>query len=250
MSHFRTLAFTLALSLAASCGPPAQAPEAPAGHGASGHDESPESAGDENASFGLRLALLEGHLMIARELLDNGQQENSIPHFGHPVRELYGDIRPVIQARGGEQIEGDLIRAESLAVLNGESPEFAAAYDAALLKTRAARALIPADVWNNDEYQLRLVADIASIAAQEYRNALVGGRIDSLIEYHDTRGFMFYAADLLASRQSSDPRIAQAARIVGELKALVEPLNPPNPPRADDATFTAKVAELRALLGG
>ena len=214
------------------------------------HDESPETGGGEDADFGLRLALLQGHLQIGRELLDAGQQENAIPHFGHPVRELYGDIRPVIAARGGEQLEGDLVRTESLAVLNGESPDFAASFDASMAKVAAARALIPAATLNTDAYALRLAADIAGVAAQEYRNALVGGRIDSLIEYHDARGFIFYAADMLAERESSDPRMAEAARIVGELRSFVEPLNPPDPPRADDAQFAAKAAELRALVGG
>lgn len=249
MSLIRTCAAALIAAALTACSPPPPA-EAPAGH-AMTHDESPDAAGgSEDANFGLRLALLEGHLMVGRELLDAGQQENAIPHFGHPVRELYGDIRPVIEARGGEQLEGDLVRAESLAVLNGESPEFAAAYDAAMAKTIAARALIPSATWNSDEYGLRLAADIAGVAAQEYRNALVAGRIDSLIEYHDARGFMFYAAQMLAERQSADPRLADAIRIVGEMRTMVEPLNPPNPPRADDAQFAAKAAELRALIAG
>lgn len=211
--------------------------------------ESPEGTGQVDADFGLRMALLEGHLKIARELVEAGQKDNALPHFGHPIRELYGDLRPVIEARGAEQFEGDLVRLESLAVLEGNTPAFRAAYDAALAKAASARATIPRALWTSDAYMLRLVSDIAGIAASEYHNALVAGRVDSLVEYHDTRGFMFYAADLLAAHDSTDPKIAQAARIVGEMKTFVEPLNPPNPPRATDAQFQAKADELRALLG-
>ncbi|MEJ0060347.1 MAG: hypothetical protein WDM79_12570 [Terricaulis sp.] len=232
----------LALAACSPAAPP------PAGHNM---DESPTASsgpGQVDADFGLRLGLLEGHMMVGRELIEAGQKENALPHFGHPIRELYGDLRPVIAERGAEQFEGDLVRAESLAALDGDTPEFRTAFDAAMAKVVAARATIPTETWNSDAYTLRLVSDLATTASQEYRNALVAGRIDSLVEYHDARGFMFYAAALLAAHQSSDPKLADAARIIGELKAMVEPLNPPNPPRATDAQFEAKAAELRALL--
>lgn len=221
---------------AASCGQPPPAPAVSA-------------EAQEDADYGLRLALIEGHLQIGRALVEAGQKDNAIPHFGHPVREIYGDLRPVIEARGGEQFQGELVRLESLAVLNGASPEFGAAFDAAMAKVAAARALIPAERLNSDAYVLRLVSDITTTSAQEYRNALVGGRIDSLIEYHDARGFMFFANDVLAAHRGADPRLAQAAALVGEVKAFVEPLDPPNPPLATDAQFEQKAAALRTLTG-
>lgn len=208
---------------------------------------SSESA-NEDADFAMRLVLIEGHLQVGRELMAAGQTQNALPHFGHPVRELYSDMIPVIVHRHGQQFDRDLIALEGLAARENNSETFRTAFDAALAKVRAARDLIPAEKWASDEFVLGVVADTANVASQEYRNALVGGRIGSLIEYHDARGFIFRLHDILAAHQSTDPRLAQAATLVAELRVFVEPLTPPNPPRATDVEFEAKAAQLRALV--
>jgi len=214
------------------------------------HEHAPAAAVDaaqEDADFAVRLGLIEGHMRVGRELIEAGQTQNGLPHFGHPVRELYSDMLPVIAHRGGQQFDRDLVALEGIAA-RGNTPEFRAAFDAALAKVHAARALIAADKWNSDAFLLGVTADTATVAAQEYRNALVAGRIDSLIEYHDARGFMFYLSDLLAAHHGADARLTQAAATVADLRAYVEPLAPPNPPRATDAEFEAKAAALRDLV--
>lgn len=222
------------------------------GQSETAQDAAPAAAEDTarvDADFAMRLALIEGHLMVGRELIEAGQTQNALPHFGHPVRELYSDMIPVIVRRGGEQFDRDLIALEGLAAQENNSATFRTAFDAALAKVRAARALIPAEKWSDDAFTLGLIADTAGVASQEYRNALVGGRIDSLIEYHDARGFIFYLSDMLANYQGTDPRLAQARTTVAELRAFVEPLNPPNPPLATDVQFEEKATALRALAG-
>ena len=213
-------------------------------------DAAPPSAADAartDADFGLRLGLIEGHLMVGRELLAAGQTQNALPHFGHPVRELYSDMLPVIASRGGEQFDRDLIALEGLAA-QGNTPAFAAAFDAALAKVHAARALIPAETWSSDAYILGIAADTVSTASQEYRNAIVAGKIDSLVEYHDARGFLFYLSDLLANHHGSDPRLAQAAAITNELKGYLTPLTPPAALPVTDAEFEARAEALRQLV--
>lgn len=230
----------LALTLAtASCGPrEAEHGTAPAA-----------TTANEDADFAMRLALIEGHLMVGRELIEAGQTQNALPHFGHPVRELYSDMIPVIVHRGGQQFDRDLIALEALAARDGNSQTFRTAFDAALAKVRAAHRLVPAEKWASDEFTIGLVADVASVASQEYRNALVGGRIDSLIEYHDARGFMLYLVEILTNDQPPEnPRLGQAETLVFELYTFVRPLDPPNPPLATDAQFEERAAALRALV--
>lgn len=237
----KTLLFAIAAFAALSaCGQPASPP-----------DEAPnaEATAREDADFGLRLGLIEGHLMVGRELIQAGQTQHALPHFGHPVRELYSDMLPVIARRGGQQFDRDLVGLEGLAVREGNSATFNTAFDAALAKVRAARALIPAATWASDEYILGITANTATTASAEYRNAVVAGRIDSLIEYHDARGFVLYLTDLLAAHQGADPRLEQARALIGELRVFVEPLDPPNPPRATPEQFEEKAAALRALIG-
>lgn len=232
----KRILLALALGLAA-CGQPATH-EAPA----------QVDTARQDADFGLRLALIEGHLMVGHDLLRAGQTENALPHFGHPVRELYSDMLPIIAARGGEQFDRDLVALEGMAA-NGLTPEFETAFEAALAKVRAQWALIPAEVRNTPDYTLNLAANITTTAAQEYRNAIVAGRIDSLIEYHDTRGFMIYLSQVMDNSPSADPRHAQADAIIEPLVVAVEPLNPPNPPRMTPDQFEEQAAALRTLVG-
>lgn len=236
---FPLAALFLGLALAA-CGP------REAEHDISG--AAPVASANEDADFAMRLALIEGHMQIGRELIEAGQTQNALPHFGHPVRELYSDMIPVIVHRNGQQFDRDLIALEGLAASEGNSQTFRTAFDAALAKVRAARDLIPQAKWTDDAFTLGLVADTANVAAQEYRNALVAGRIDSLIEYHDARGFIFYLSDMLGAYPGTDPRFEQARALVAELRTFVEPLTPPNPPRATDVQFEEKAAALRALV--
>jgi len=186
--------------------------------------------------------------MIGRELTQAGQTDNALPHFGHPVRELYGDLQPVIAARHGAQFQADLVALESLVVLEPNSARFNDTYDTALAKARAARDTIPAATRTSEAYVIHLVADIATTAAQEYRNALVAGKIGSLVEYHDARGFIFYAGEVLKPYEASaDPKLTQMRAAIAELQAFVAPLNPPDPPAATDAQFEAVAQRIRGL---
>ena len=201
-----------ALLSSAGCSKPAPAPkDAPMAMNESPAAASRPAEGREDADYGLRLALLEGHLLIGRELIEAGQTQNALPHFGHPVRELYGDLAPVIEARGGAQFRNDLVLLETTAGLPPSTAAFRARFAAAMDKTHAARALIPDALMKSDTYALQLVSDIATAAAQEYRNALIDGKIGSLVEYHDARGFMTYATALLEDHAgSADPKMKDA----------------------------------------
>lgn len=241
LSHVFAMIAAFAL---AACGQPANTQHEGGGHGPAASTDPAR----EDADFAMRLALIEGHLAVGRELIEAGRTQDALPHFGHPVRELYSDMLPVIARRGGQQFDRDLVGLEGLAASQGNSETFRTAFDAALAKVRAARALIAQEKWDSDAFTLGIVVDTAGVAAQEYRNALVAGRLDSLIEYHDTRGFIFYLSDLLASHHGSDPRLEQAATTIAELRTYVEPLTPPNPPRATDLQFEEKVAALRTLM--
>lgn len=201
-----------------------------------------------DADFGLRMALLEGHLRIGNALMEAGQKDNGLPHFGHPVQELYSDMAPYIAAHHGQQFDRDLIALEALAAGEGDTPRYRSAFAAVMQKVAAGRALIPADRFNSDEYTLALAADVCTSASQEYRNAIIAGRVGSLVEYEDARGFMLYSSDLLANHRGSDPRLAQVSALNDELKHMVETLDPPQTIRGTPEDFEARAAAIRAVL--
>lgn len=237
---FRAVAAALVI-LATACGrPAAKAPDAP--------QLTPQQEAIDEADFGLRLALLEGHLRIGNALMEAGQNANALPHFGHPVHELYGDMRPYIEGHHGQQFDRDLIALEALAASQGGSPQYRSAFAAVMQKVSAAHALIPASTANSDQYALALAADICTSASQEYRNAIIAGRVGSLVEYEDARGFVMVQRDVLENHRSSDPRLARMTAITAAVNHMVEPLDPPNPIRGTPDDFEARAADMRAVL--
>lgn len=244
LSFLPPLLIAVVLLSAAGCSEPAEAPQ----HGDMSPAK-PSTAGQEDADFGLRLALLEGHLIVGRELVDAGQPQNAGPHFGHPVRELYGDISPVIDARHGVQFRNELVVLEATVGVQPGSETFKTRFAKVMSEIHDARVLIPAPVLASDDYTLRLVADIAMTASQEYRNAIIAGKIGSLVEYHDARGFIFYATQLLKERETSpNPKIRDAIATIARLRLIVSALNPPATPVASDAQFEAEAAHLREII--
>lgn len=229
----------LAALAAAGCTP---AP-APASHAAAhqGIDQT-------DADFALRLGLLEGHLTVGRQLLEAGRTEDALPHFGHPIHELYGDLRPVIEARHLPQFDRDLIAAEAEAAAHGATPAFRASLQDALAKCSQARGSIAAEEFHSDAFTLRLVADVVTAASEEYREAVVAGRIGSMVEYEDARGFVLYADSVLSGHPSADPKFAAARRVVDTLKTFVGPLLPPSGPVQPVSAFDQNAETMRGLL--
>ena len=49
-----------------------------------------------DVDFLFRLGMLEGHMIVGHDLLAAKRNALALPHFGHPVRELYEDVSDYI----------------------------------------------------------------------------------------------------------------------------------------------------------
>lgn len=202
---------------------------------------------DPDAKLFFQLALLEGHLNIGRELIDTGHKDQSLPHFGHPVRELYGDIRPLLQRRGVPQFYRDLVKLEALAASAPEGAEFKATFQKVMAEVDAARASIPQATQGTKAFRLGIAADVLRTAAQEYRNAVVAGKVENAVEYHDARGFVFYAQALMGAGAEPQPA---AKAVLDKAAVAVAPLEPPLTPIMTPEAFDALAAQLEAIRDG
>jgi hypothetical protein len=70
---------------------------------------------EDNLDLFEKLGLMEGHLMIGKALLDADMQSDALPHFGHPVRELYDYLKPVFAVRKSPEFERELSDLEQRA---------------------------------------------------------------------------------------------------------------------------------------
>lgn len=206
---------------------------------------------EDHADFLLKLGLMEGHLMVGRELVAAGQPTLALPHFGHPVRELYDDLKDPIEKRGMTQFDGELVALEALAAGQPKSAAFAAKYDQVLRILAAARATVPGALTNDDRFMTGVFGDIAETAAGDYGQSIEAGRIRKPVEYHDSRGYLAFAVKDLARLEArpegkNNPRLVAVHAALREMQAGVGGLLPPDRPRVSIAAYRALAAKVKA----
>ena len=203
----------------------------------------------DDVDFLFRLGMLEGHLMVGHELLEAHQPSLALPHFGHPVRELYDDISDYLDAHKFPPFDKQLIALEAAVTAAPESPDTQAKYQAVIATVHKARELAPAELRASLPEMIRVCSDTIDAAAGEFGESLERGRVTAMIEYHDSRGFLEYVAQQIDELRAvnDDPAsqglldrfkatLAKAQWIVGELL--------PSPtPRASVGQYRAVAAE-------
>jgi hypothetical protein len=210
---------------------------------------------EDQAEFLFKLGLLEGHLVIGKALLDIDQPRAALPHFGHPVRELYDDIHEALPARGVADFDTDLIALEAMVAAKPKDPATNAKFAAVMGIVAAARASVPEALRDAEPFMLGVLGDIMETASEDYSEAIERGRIEKPVEYHDSRGYLLYAASEM-TRLEAMPALRGDARLQafrGELakaQAIVGPLLPPERPLKSVAQFKAIVANAKTIAKG
>ena len=100
---------------------------------------------------------------------------------------------------------------------------------------------------------IKICADTLDAASGEYNGALERGRIQSLVEYHDSRGYVSWVAQyvngMLASHPDAPSRtlLDRMKTILAKAEWIVEPLLPAPTPRASVGQYRAVAAEAADL---
>jgi hypothetical protein len=211
------------------------------------------AAEQDHTSFLFLLALLEGHLMVGHDLLKAGNGKLALPHFGHPVRELYDEIKGELKTRNVPAFDNALIDLEAQVAKAPSAPATDSAYAAVIATIHKARETVPADIRNSVPETVALCANVVHAAAGEYGEALERGKIANMPEYHDSHGFITYAV-AEAERLKSIATPAQA-ELVDKLRAvlakaeiIVGDLIPPERPKKSVSDYKAVAEEAHALI--
>lgn len=202
----------------------------------------------DDAGFLFRLGLMEGHLIVGRELIEAGRPQLALPHFGHPVRELYDDIKDYMAEKKLPGFDTQLIALEALVAKSPAGAETAATYDQVIAAINRAREAAPASLRASVPARIRICADTLEAAAGEYGAAIEKGRIEALVEYHDSRGFLSYLDQELVrlDAQADDAGKALIARfktVLTKAHEIVAPLIPPDRPIKSVSDYRAVAAE-------
>lgn len=163
--------------------------------------ESGIAADDPEQFLTSSLMLIRGHLLIGAELFRAGQTMESLPHFLHPKEEILDGIKETLKARDAMAVEKSLSALVTAARAND-----AAAFEVALTTVHedldAALATTPQVKRDNPAFTLKVAVDILKVAADEYAAAIEGNRIVNVVEYQDSRGFLFAATQMVEAIES------------------------------------------------
>lgn len=213
-----------------------------------------QAAPPDDTDFLFRLGMLEGHLMVGHDLIKAGQNGLALPHFGHPVRELYDDIEDYVAAKHIAPFDAQLIRLEAAVASAPQAPQTEALYQATIKTLHDARNVAPAAIRDSVPAMIKICSDTIDAAAGEYGEALNRGKIDAVVEYHDSRGYISYvaqaAADLAASHpdQASQSMLSRFKAVLAKAQWIVDPLLPAASPRASVGQYRTVAAEAAGVV--
>lgn len=210
-------------------------------------------ASEDDTDFLFRLGLMEGHLMIGHELVQAKQPAMALPHFGHPVRELYDDVSGYLTKHRFPAFDKQLARLEASVATAPAGADTEKRYQDMIVTLHKARGLAPAALRASVPEMIKICADTIDAASGEFNEALEQGRIASTVEYHDSRGYLEYTSQQLKSLKEAahDPKsqglLARFGDLLAKAEWIVEPLLPDPTPRASVEQFRAIAAQATDL---
>ncbi len=205
--------------------------------------------GDADVDYMTVLGLMKGHLMAAQELIAVENYEEAEPHIGHPVDELYGDIETVLPEKGVEDFKPSLNQLHDLIKSAPDSPEVQTLLDEVSASVDEAIAAIPKEQLNSPEFVLSSMVEMLKNAAAEYEAAIANNQFVEIVEYQDSRGFVFYADELYQTvadqKSQEDPEGHQViVDTLAELKTAWPTIEPPEAPLKEPSEVYSLVSQI------
>ena len=198
-----------------------QLAEAGEGEGEGGGEGEGEGEGARKATeadFLAALGFMEGHIRAGLRLYETGDIEAARTHMGHPIEEKYGAVADTLAARGHGDLKGRIEALAAAAEAGAPLDEIETHVARVVEKIDAVQAASPGGV----AAELRALALLTRIAADEYAVAVEGGTISNLHEYQDSWGFLrVVEREARGFAGSEDPGVAEAgAAILAEIDKL------------------------------
>lgn len=155
-----------------------------------------QNAEVEDVEYMTKMALMKGHLLVAKELLDKNEPKQAEPHIGHPVEEIYSDVEAQLERKNVKEFKTTLDNLEDLVKAKPNDPKVATSLTSSMEAVDEAIAALPVEKRNQPEFVLAAIDGVLDTAKEEYEAAIANGKIVEDIEYQDSRGFVLYAQEL------------------------------------------------------
>jgi flagellin-specific chaperone FliS len=143
-----------------------------------------------------KLGLMKGHMLVAKELLDQQQPKQAEPHIGHPVEEIYVDVEDQLNERNVKEFKTTLISLQDLVKSQPKNANVKTDFTNSMQAVDGAIATLPETQRSSPQFVLQVINELLDAANSEYGAAIANGKVAAAIEYQDSRGFVTYANDL------------------------------------------------------
>lgn len=195
------------------------------GEGGEGGETGHAAAAQSDLEVLVVLAQMQGHLLVAQELLNQQQFAAAEPHVGHPVDELYGALVPALQSRRIPPFLPSLEDLRQQVRLNPKAPSTAAKLAKAQQAIAAVAQGLAGSASADSQTVMAVVRQLSQTAVEEYAAAIAGDQVVEVIEYQDALGFLQEAQRLVSKAMASQPTAAsqlsaQKQKITAMLQAF------------------------------
>lgn len=205
----------------------------------------------KDIDYMIKLGLMKGHLLVAKELIDLKKIDQAEPHIGHPVEEIYADVEEQLNERKVKEFKTPLIALHDQVKAGGkDGAKLGSDFKASMKSVEDAIAGLPVAQRTSPKFILQVIGGLLDSADSEYTAAIANGKISQAVEYQDSRGFIVYSQELFKAIQ---PELTKAnapiaTSIAKSLTAVAKAWPTPIPPVApvmptDEVTKLVKSIE-------
>ena len=163
-----------------------------------------------------QLAIVEGHLLAARDLYAKGAVDEAIGLSYHPEAEMMDAVRETLIAHNAPDITPAMTAFSQTLEAAAPLPTV----EAALAEVRAAIAVATAA--GNQRLRFDAIALLVKAAAHEYAESIEGGTVSDVMAYHESHAFIETAGLWLAELAKAEPTKAAAEKAISALAAASE----------------------------
>src|SRR5215207_6619409 len=180
--------------------------------------------------FVSKIEQIRAHLDAAMMNKQAGNNSLAQAHTLHPIAEIYSSIEPQI-ANANMTLNQTLasnLNELSQMVNSSTTVEFnTQAQKINGLVNQTVKQVVPVETANNSTFGLAVVADLLSIASEEYGEAIENGTIKEIVEYQDGQAFVSRAQDLMVQTstgllQEKTPEIQETNKLFSDLNTAIQ----------------------------
>lgn len=199
----------------------------------------------KDVDYAIKLGLMKGHLLVAKELLDLQLPKQAEPHIGHPVEEIYTDVEEQLKERKVPEFKKELIALQDLVKSNPKDAKVAANFEQSMQAVDKAIQILPEQQRQSHQFALQVINGLLDSANSEYGAAVSNGKISAAIEYQDSRGFVTYADTLKSNiSESLSKQNPQVQKAIADSMTQLKTAWPSAQPPATTVLSTDQVSQL------